>query len=198
MVFDGIIISLIVGILRRGSFKNFSLLNLRYGWIFPLLLVIEIIVFSFQNQFKVLGEISSYIFMAVYVVGLLFLFINRKNPGFVIIFIGVFLNFLVMVLNGGRMPVSVHAATVLDPGYIDALKSSLYAKHEVLNQSTKLGFLGDIIPLTKPYPHTQIISIGDVIMNIGIFLFIQHLMVRLPRNKKGSDIKINLKAGETK
>jgi hypothetical protein len=198
MVFDGIIISLIIGILRRGSFKGFSTLSLRCGWIFPLLLAIEIIVFSFQNQFKVLGQVSSFIFMAVYVVGLLFLFINRKNPGFLIIFIGVFLNFLVMALNGGRMPVSEHAATVLDPGYIEALKSSLYAKHEILNHTTKLGFLGDIIPLSKPYPHTQIISIGDVIMNIGIFLYIQHLMVRRPKDKKGSDIKINLKVGETK
>jgi hypothetical protein len=196
MVFDGIVISFLVGLLRKGNLKGIASLKLKGGWIFPLLLLIEFIVFFFQNQWKVLGQASEFIYMLVYIVGLFFLYINRKNPGFLIIFIGVFLNFIVMILNGGRMPVSEHAASVLDPSYIEALKGSLYAKHELLTQSTKLGFLGDVIPLSKPYPRTQIISIGDVIMNIGIFLFIQHLMVHLPRLKKGLDINLPKKAGE--
>ena len=80
----------------------------------------------------------------------------------------------------GECQVSLKAASVLDPGYIDALKNGLYAKHAVLTNSTRLGFLGDVIPLTKPYPKTQIISIGDIVMNIGIFFYIQYLMLRHP------------------
>ena len=86
----------------------------------------------------------------VYVLGLLFLYMNRKNPGFKLIFIGVFLNFLVMVLNGGRMPVSVEASAVLDPEYIEVIKEGLYAKHTMLTFSTNLGFLGDVIPIIRP------------------------------------------------
>ncbi|XJZ27009.1 DUF5317 domain-containing protein [Bacillota bacterium Lsc_1132] len=184
MVFDGIILSLIVGFFRKGNLKGLSSLKLKWGWIFPLLLGIEILMFIFQNHFKILGQASGFIYMLVYIAGLLFLFINRKQTGFMLILIGVFLNFFVMVLNGGRMPVSEQAASVLDPGYFEALKGSLYAKHQVLTESTKLGFLGDIIPLTKPYPRTQVISIGDIIMNIGIFLFIQALMVQPSKDKK--------------
>jgi hypothetical protein len=47
-----------------------------------------------------------------------------------------------------------------------------------MDASTHLSFLGDIIPLSSPYPRTQIISIGDVVMNVGIFLFIQFMMVK--------------------
>lgn len=185
MVFDGIIISFIVGFLRKGNLRALAQLKLKWGWIFPLLLIVELAVFMLQNDIKFLGQISGSIYIVVYVLGLLFLFMNRKNTGFTVIFIGVFLNFIVMVMNGGRMPVSVEAAAVLDPGYIEALKESLYAKHTMLTSSTNLGFLGDIIPISDPYPRTQIISIGDIIMNIGIFFFIQYLMVQHPLAKKG-------------
>ncbi|SEM66456.1 hypothetical protein SAMN05192533_104276 [Mesobacillus persicus] len=177
MVFDGIILSFIVGLFRKGNLSGLSNLKLKWGWVFPLLLLLQIGIYFLQNKYEVIGNFSGYIFILVYILGLLFLYINRNYPGFSIIFIGVFLNFLVMAINGGRMPVSIEAATVLDPSYTEALKHGLYGKHMLLTETTKLGFLGDIIPLSPPYPRTQVISIGDVIMNIGIFLFIQHLMI---------------------
>lgn len=82
-----------------------------------------------------------------------------------------------MALNGGRMPVSLEAATILDPAYASAIQNGLYGKHAVLTDSTLLGFLGDVIPITDPYPKDQVISIGDIVMNIGIFIFIQRVMV---------------------
>jgi hypothetical protein len=196
MVFDGIIISFIVGLLRKGNLRAFSQLNLKWGWVFPLLLVVQLTVFMLQNKSEFLGQLSGFIYILVYIIGLLFLYVNRRNPGFILIFIGVFLNFLVMVVNGGRMPVSVESAAVLDPGYIEALKESLYAKHTMLTSTTHLGFLGDVIPISDPYPRTQIISIGDIIMNIGIFFFIQYIMVRHPLAKKRDVSPLSMKGGE--
>jgi hypothetical protein len=196
MVFDGIIISFIVGLFRKGNLRAFSQLNLKWGWVFPLLLIVQLTVFTLQNNSEFLGQLSGSIYILVYIIGLLFLFLNRKNPGFILIFIGVFLNFLVMVVNGGRMPVSVESAAVLDPGYIEALKESLYAKHTMLTSTTHLGFLGDVIPISDPYPRTQIISIGDIIMNIGIFFFIQYIMVRHPLAKKNDLSPLSMKGGE--
>src|SRR4051794_39695980 len=100
MVFDGIILSFIVGFLRKGNLRALAQLKLKWGWVFPLLLVVEIAVFMLQNDNKFLGQISGSIYIVVYVLGLLFLFINRKNPGFMLILVVVFLNFLVMVTNG--------------------------------------------------------------------------------------------------
>jgi hypothetical protein len=196
MVFDGIFFSLIIGLFRKGNLKSLPYLKFKYGWIFPLLLMVEILVFVFQNKIKILGQVSGYIYIVVYVLGLLFLFLNRKNPGFLFIFIGVLLNFLPIVFNDGRMPVSPKAASVLDPSYLDTLKNELYAKHAVLTSSSKLGFLGDIIPITKPYPRTQIISIGDIVMNIGAFLFIQYLMLRHPMSRKHTNSSFSFKGGE--
>ncbi|GAE33747.1 DUF5317 domain-containing protein [Halalkalibacter akibai] len=184
MVFDGILLSLIVGFLRRGTLRGLADLNLKYGWVFPILLGIQILVFSLQGMVVWLEQISGFLFILIYVLGLFFLWVNRENKGFVLLFVGVFLNFIVMALNGGRMPVSYEAAAfALDPYYTDILLNGIYGKHEMLTEATKLGFLGDIIPITSPYPKSQVISIGDVIMNIGVFIFIQHLMLKHKRVK---------------
>lgn len=196
MVFDGIILSFIVGLIRKGNLKGLSTLRLKWGWVFPVLLLTQIIVFLLQNKIEFIGVLSNYIFIVIYIVGLIFLWVNRYHRGFNLIMIGVFLNFIVIAINGGRMPVSLEAATVLDPMYAEALKQSLYGKHTAIVESTRLAFLGDIIPLSAPYPKEQVISIGDVIMNVGAFIFIQYLMVDFSKNES-TNHKVILEGGET-
>lgn len=188
MVYDGIILGLIVGFFRGGlrhGLIHFSNLRLRAGWIFPLLLVFQFLMFYIQERSSTVAAASGYIFTGVYVVGLIFLWLNRYNKGFWWIMTGVFLNFLVMLVNGGRMPVSIEAASVLDPIYLEMLQSGgVVTKHYLLDASTHLPFLGDIIPLSSPYPRRQAISVGDVIMNVGIFLYILQIMAPAPVNPK--------------
>ncbi|MBM7571589.1 DUF5317 domain-containing protein [Aquibacillus albus] len=197
MVADGIIWSLIVGFFRKGNLKWLAEKKLfKWGWIFPVIFILQFTVFYFQNAIEFIGSISNYLFIFVYIIGLIFLWVNRFQYGISIIFLGVLLNFIVMIVNGGRMPVSEEAANVLDPMYIQALKDGLYGKHMILTETTKLAFLGDIIPITSPYPKSQVISIGDVIMNIGIFLFIQDKMLYRKKSEKESTKVRNLQGGE--
>ncbi|WP_342427815.1 DUF5317 domain-containing protein [Paenibacillus sp. FSL L8-0158] len=181
MVYDGVLLGLIVGLFRGGwrqGLIRFSQIRLIAGWMFPVLLLVQLIIFYFQEKWTELAAINGYLFMGVYVVGLIFLWLNRHHKGFKLIIIGVLLNFIVMAVNGGRMPVSLSASEVLGPYYTDMLKSgSVISKHYMMDASTRLSLLGDIIPLSKPYPRTQVISIGDVVMNFGMFLFIQSIMV---------------------
>ena len=178
MVFDGILLAIIVGFIRGGNFTRFADLKFKMGWIFPLLLLIQLGIFALQNKVEVIGKLSGASFIVVYIIGLVFLWLNRYHSHFIIIFLGVLLNFIVMAVNGGRMPVSLEAASVIDPYYLEATKNALYAKHSIVSESTLLPYLGDIIPLSAPYPREQAISIGDVVMNIGVFFFIQAVMVR--------------------
>ncbi|ABO67101.1 Conserved hypothetical protein [Geobacillus thermodenitrificans NG80-2] len=161
-------------------------MKLRGGWLFPLLLALQFVIFFLQEKVAWIAKMSNVIFLLVYITGLVFLWLNRHQPGLPVIFAGVLLNFIVMAANGGRMPVSVEAAQFLGREYIEALKAGLYAKHQAITSDTLLPFLGDIIPLSPPYPRQQVISIGDVVMNVGAFLFIQHLMLSAPRHGKGN------------
>ncbi|WP_138420613.1 DUF5317 domain-containing protein [Aquibacillus sediminis] len=196
MVLDGIVISLVVGFLRKGSLKGFMYPIFSFGWVFPILLFLQLTFFYYQNESGLIAVLSNYMYIFIYLLGLFFLWMNRHLKGFNMVFIGVFLNFLVMFINGGRMPVSEEASVILDPLYIEAMKEGLYGKHAMLTESTRLPFLGDIIPITSPYPKSQVISIGDVIMNIGIFLFIQDRMIHKKAQQQG-DITTNVQAQET-
>jgi uncharacterized integral membrane protein len=52
MVIDGIIISFLVGFLRKGNLRALAQLKLKWGWVFPLLLVVQFAVFMVQNDSK--------------------------------------------------------------------------------------------------------------------------------------------------
>jgi hypothetical protein len=182
MVYDGIVIGLIVGFIRAGwrnGLAALSQIRIKGGWIFPLLLGIQFLLYFLHGKISIIEKYNGYMFMIVYVAGLYMLWLNRKEKGFWWIFAGVALNFIVMLVNGGKMPVSVEAtASVLDPSYAQILiDGTAVSKHAALDNSTLLPFLGDIIPITTPYPRSQVISIGDVVMNFGIFIYLQNVML---------------------
>lgn len=182
MVYDGIVIGLIAGLIRAG-WKNglaaLAQIRIRGGLIFPVLLILQLLLYSLYDKFGWIEQYNGYLFMLVYAVGLYVLWLNREQKGFWFIFAGVALNFIVMLVNGGKMPVSLDAASVLDPVYVEMLKEgTTVSKHIVLTDSTLLPFLGDIIPLTSPYPRNQAISIGDVVMNFGMFIYLQNVMLQ--------------------
>ncbi|MBD0383192.1 DUF5317 domain-containing protein [Paenibacillus sedimenti] len=181
MVYDGILIGLIVGFIRAG-FRNglqaLSEVRIRGGLIFPVLLLFQFLLIFLQDHSQFLAQNNGYLFLLVYFVGLYVVWLNRHEKGFWFIFAGVALNTLVMLVNGGRMPVSEEAASVLDPYYLKMLKEDpVVYKHILMTESTRLPFLGDIISLSAPYPRRQAISIGDVIMNFGIFIYLQKVML---------------------
>jgi hypothetical protein len=181
MVYDGILIGLIVGLIRAG-WKNgliaLSQVRIRGGLIFPVLLAFQLLLYFLHDKVNFIEQYNGYLFMLVYIVGLYVLWLNREQKGIMFIFAGVTLNFLVMLVNGGKMPVSLDAASVLDPIYVQMLQDgTATSKHVALTGSTMLPFLGDIIPLTSPYPRDQVISIGDVIMNFGMFIYLQSVML---------------------
>ncbi|TJY43575.1 hypothetical protein E5161_06795 [Cohnella pontilimi] len=181
MVYDGIVIGLIIGLIRAGwrhGFAALSQIRIRGGWIFPALLLVQFGVFYLTDKNEWIADYSGYMFLVVYAAGLYVLWLNREEKGFWWIFAGVALNFIVMAANGGKMPVSLEAASVLDPVYGQMLRDgSVVSKHALLTDSTIVPFLGDIIPLTSPYPRSQVISIGDVIMNVGIFIYLNNIMI---------------------
>jgi len=186
MVYDGIVFGLIVGFIRGGFFgalRGLSQLKLVAGWIFPLLFAFQVVFFLLQGRFDAVAQYTGISIMIIYIIGMIFIALNYKLPGFRAIFVGVFLNFLVMALNGGAMPVSLEAAALLGSEYVEMLRThDIVYKHAALMEDTLLPFLGDIIPIVAPYPRQMVISIGDIVMNIGIFVFLQHIMTSAKRN----------------
>ncbi|QQG42333.1 MAG: DUF5317 family protein [Candidatus Giovannonibacteria bacterium] len=69
---------------------------------------------------------------------------------------GVLFNYLIIVLNGMKMPTPARVFETADP-----IEQERYAP---INEKTKLRFLGDILQLRDP---TMAFSIGDVLFVVG-------------------------------
>jgi hypothetical protein len=94
------------------------------------------------------------------------LYQNRHLKSLYLVLLGLFLNTLVIFANGGHMPVSLTALQKAGLGGLeDFLREKRDAVHTLLDETTRLPFLGDVIPLP---PLRKVISPGDILILLGI------------------------------
>lgn len=95
----------------------------------------------------------------------LFLLLNLRRPGMGLAATGLLLNVVVIAVNGA-MP--VHAPSATRAGVPISFEEA-GVKHEVMDASTHLPWLGDAIVL--PLLDT-VLSLGDVLLALGVALFV--------------------------
>jgi len=99
-----------------------------------------------------------------------FAWVNRRLPGFVLILVGMALNFAVIAANNG-MPVSERAlAASGQSGSLHELVTEAGAKHHLATGDDTLLALGDVISLGPVVE--QVASVGDIVAYGGLFVLI--------------------------
>ncbi|MFT9487902.1 MAG: DUF5317 domain-containing protein [Tepidibacillus sp.] len=176
MLIDSLIIGVLIAKLRGGRVLNFLDLDIHSPWLIILALFIQLPIMFLYPKFLFVAMIVSYILL------LLFLYQNKNLHGSKWVFMGIILNMVVMLANGGRMPVDMRAAQELIPEHIPSLLAGTYGKHIAMTINTSFRFLGDIFYVPAPYPHPVVFSIGDVLISIGLFILIQKVMVKSKMN----------------
>jgi hypothetical protein len=178
--------SIVVGKLRGGTFSNMKDATLEKWYFFVSAFAVEFTaVFMASKGVVFFIENILFIHCLSYLLLFIGLFFNRDTLAFRIVFIGIFLNFIVIMANKGQMPVSGEA--MLNIGLIDnmhAIRDGEIITHTLIHNNTPLKFLGDIFVLGKPYPRPKIFSIGDIIMALGIFIYIQKIMIKKFKKEK--------------
>lgn len=102
-----------------------------------------------------------------------FALLNRNHQGMKILMIGTLLNFVVMVLNGGFMPISPQTAGRLVPSELlsDVPPGSRFGPKDILllPEQTRFEWLADrfLPPVWSPYQVA--FSLGDVFIAVGVF-----------------------------
>jgi len=179
--------SLLLALARGGRFENLQYWQPRWGFLAGLALIVQIGLVFLQPE-------SHYLIVALLVASLaslaVFVVANRKLPGMVLLSIGLALNVIVVIANGGFMPVSPGA---LDRAGLQALAglpegTLLEGSKDVLLQSehARLWWLGDIIPL--PAPISVVLSIGDLAVAAGGAWYLQKAMFSL-RSRSASEVR---------
>lgn len=184
MLIDAFVLSVIVGLVMGGSLSGLSRIPVRRPGLFVAACGLQFVMVNFSDQWSWVVRYSLVLYMLSYVFLFLGLYVNRHIKAGRILAAGIMLNFLVIVLNGGRMPVSIPAAHAAGLGeFVDYIGSGIYPTHTLINDSTRLWFLGDIIPIPPPYIRPRVFSIGDAVMAVGVMLLVQAYMVDKGRKK---------------
>jgi MFS family permease len=181
MLIGGIALGLVLGLLLGGRFENLASIRLRF---LPLLFVAVIIRFGTEIALGFgipLVEALRLPLLAVAYGLLLFtLWQNRFYPGLALAFIGISANALVIMVNGGYMPVWMPAfeASGLTPPMDSVMHVPLPGEIDS-SFLLHLGPLADIFPI--PFPLVQnVASVGDIFLTAGLGFFLFATLLRAP------------------
>jgi len=108
---------------------------------------------------------------------LVFCWANRERAGFWALGLGLLLNFLVISLNGGLMPISPETLERRSPnapaGSWQLGERLGHDKDIVLLESeTRLRWLSDRFVTPAQFPYHVAFSVGDVLIAFGAFLLL--------------------------
>ncbi len=177
MFIEAVVLGLLAGWLRGGRSLNIGNLEFR-GW------VLIVIAFLLQMLPMLLGRMSwmahngPVIAFSTLVLVFFIVMLNGRKPGFWLVALGAVLNILAMAFHGLKMP--VYLPGLRSAGHTELLESitnNAVLNYTGLEQLSQWGdYLGKVIVLPHFYPLAQVITAGDLLISVGIFLFVMGQM----------------------
>ncbi len=179
MLVDTLIVSVAVGKIRGGSLSSLGSMPLKR---------VEAIVVAFAAEAAILAlglrgvryaaVAAPYVFFCAYACLLYAVWANRSVPWMSLVGLGIALNFVVILANGMRMPISADALAAAGlGGQAAAIATGRVLTYRLMDSTARLWPLGDVIPLGPPYPVHRVVSVGDIVMAVGAFLLVQRQML---------------------
>jgi len=162
-------IAITIALLRGGRLINLADIRLRFWWLLLLGFGLQAATAFIPAAEPWAHSTATTMILVSYLPLLILVLINRRREGMWLAGLGILMNFSVIALNGG-MPVLEGAATVASGR--DAVTLALDFKHVLLDASTQLPFLADVMPV-RLFGTGQVISLGDVLLAVGLGRFLE-------------------------
>jgi DHA3 family macrolide efflux protein-like MFS transporter len=182
MLIGGIALGLVLGLVVGGSISNLATIRLR-----RLTLLMVAVILRFGTEFLLNNHVPIADALRVPLLGssfallLIALWANRTYPGMSLAFIGVLANAVVILVNGGYMPIYLPSLELagLSPADMTSSLHTLLPADLDAAFLLQLGPFADVIPI--PFPVVQnVASIGDVFLTLGLAFFLFAAVVRIP------------------
>ncbi|MCB0115975.1 MAG: DUF5317 domain-containing protein [Caldilineaceae bacterium] len=157
--------------------RPFRLPSIRWAWIVTLALIPQFLAFYVPITASTFSKEAATISLVVSQFGLLlFLWLNRSIRAFYIVGLGLILNLLVIVANGGLMPISPDTIATLAPDVPRetwVIGERLGRTKDVIlpAEQMRLPWLADRFVTPSWYPEPTAFSFGDIVLAFGIVLF---------------------------
>ena len=196
MLVEAIIISIICGFLLNKEKKNFDSVSVKGIYLVFIAALLEtlcqyILRYDFNGYASLVSKYTLNVEIIVYLFLFAFIYLNRDKKGMKIVMLGAFLNFIAVVSNGGYM--MVDGQILLDMGFVNSyneLKEGLNFAHGLADVNTKFIYLSDIINITPPYPFPKSISIGDLVLDLGVFMIVLNVFKESTVGYRANNFKV--------
>lgn len=164
-------LAMTIAVLRGGRLANLGDIQLRMWWLLPLGFLLQIATNWIPQSEPWADPVGLGLILASFVPLLTLVILNRGRTGMWLAGVGVLMNFSVIALNQG-MPVLEEAALVASGFSDEALAVADSYKHVMLDSSSRLSFLADVIPI-RFANQGQVVSLGDVFLAVGLARFLE-------------------------
>jgi len=183
MILIALCLALLLGlILVGGRVSNLASVNVKWGWLAPVAFLMQayLIFFPAERAGDVLAP-RSLLLVASHVLLFVVIWKNRHLSGIKVIGLGLLLNFVVMIVNGGFMPITPETlvrigydgnTSQLETGYIVGRTKNVVVEP---GEAT-LWFLSDIMVMPRPFPIPTALSVGDLLIVMGVVFFLREAM----------------------
>jgi hypothetical protein len=188
LFFYAVLIGLLIGRLRKGKFEKIGYLRIKYPLLIVSGIIIQISIFILKlGLTDIQSIIPDILLVASYIVLLVGMILNVSISYMYLVLTGAALNFIMMILNGFRTGITLNAAKAVYSQEIIELLISGNIRYFTIISEDKF-YMGGFIPLSRIFLYPAIMTIGDVILYIGMILMIQKIMT--DRNiRKGKNIR---------
>lgn len=194
----GVLAGLVAGLARSWLRQlPYRVPQVRWAWLVLFAFIPQFVAFVFPPTRDIIPDewvsivlVGSQALLLIWVAG------NLKIPGVWFLGLGLFLNFLVITLNGGLMPIRPELVERLIPqaaeGFWVVGERLGVGKDIVLTvEQTRLWFLSDWFLLPDWLHYPMAFSIGDVIVSLGAFWLLWAPSAEQPKDVEESDEQEN-------
>lgn len=187
MLFEAFVLAIITGYLFKGRLQNLSQTPLKGAvLIFGGLILRNSAIFLKLPYIRLFADKLTFYIPILFLVSFVMLIagvsLNIGHWSMAVVLAGILLNYAVVLINYGFMPVSGKGLMFAGFDISGLTSDKLDMNHILITAHTKLSVLSDIIPIPRPYPFPKMISIGDVVICLGLFFYIVIMM--LPKRIK--------------
>lgn len=152
--------AVLLPVVLGGSLRRLAGVRLHLPWVVGAALLLQIVVIEvFTRPAWLLGGVH----VLTYLAAALFIWINRRVPGLVLIGLGGLSNGVAIALNGGTLPASAEA--LHRAGVVQTTGEFVNSGHL---EAARLAFLGDVFAIPADWPLANVFSIGDVWIVLGV------------------------------
>lgn len=164
-----------------GSYRRLQQVRFAMEWLVPVGLVVQVslpvVLNHLWNADPRIAEFTAWMAGSALLLGVCVL--NARNVGFSLAGLGLTLNGVVIALNGG-MPIAPSAMSELGVVTRSEQMAALTPLYRLQASDSVLAVLGDVLPLPGPPLIQSVVSLGDMVLMVGVILVVLDGALALP------------------